>query len=95
MYTEEVDYCYRIKKGGWKVVYNPKWSIVHFGGSSSTKEFSIINEIKGVKRFYKKYYPAWQYPALRVLLKMGMLGRMMIFGLLEGKRVGKNIWKSF
>lgn len=100
MYTEEVDFCYRAKKIGWKVFYNPKWSIVHFGGASSTSnksfnEYPIISEFKGVKLFYKKHMPKVYYPFLRILLKLGSLMRIFIFGLLKGKAYAKVYAKSF
>jgi len=86
MYTEDVDFCYQAKRKGWGVVYLPRWSIVHFGGASGTKEGTILGEYRGVKRFYRKYYPGWQYLLLRLLLKTGALGRMMLFGILEGRK---------
>ncbi len=96
MYTEEVDFCFRAKKVGFKVVYNPSWSIVHLGGASSaTIEFPLISEYKGIKLFYKKHYPAWQYPVLRLLLKIGALGRVVLFGILEGRDTAAIYAKAF
>ena len=80
MYMEEVDYCFRAKRLGWEVIYLPRWSIIHFGGASSVKEFSLINEVKGLKIFYKKHMPGWQFPILRFLIKTGALVRIPIFG---------------
>jgi hypothetical protein len=95
MYTEETDLCYRVKMLGWQVWYLPKWSIVHLGGASGTKENAVLNEIKGVKLFYKKHYPPWQYPVLRLILKIGFLGRSAIFGILEGRDSAKTYAKAF
>lgn len=95
MYTEEVDYCFRAKKSGWKVVYLPEFEIVHHGGGSATKEFSTLQEFKGVKRFFKKFRPAWQYPFLRLTLKIGAFGRMFLFGLLEGRESARIYFKAF
>jgi len=83
MYTEEVDYSYRAKMGGWRVFYSPRWSIVHYGGASSNREYPLLQEYKGVKRFFEKYYPKWQYPLLRVFLKLGSLARVVLFGILR------------
>lgn len=35
MYSEELDWCQRIKEAGWRVVYVPTARIVHHGGKSS------------------------------------------------------------
>jgi len=94
-YVEEVDLCYRVKKGGWKVYYNPSWSITHYGGASSTAEFPILSEFEGVKIFYKKHMPKWQYPVLRVMLKAGALIRIGVLGLLKGKPAVKTYVKAF
>ena len=95
MYTEETDYCFRAKKKGWKVYYLPQWSIKHIGGASGKSWSYIISEYKGVKLFYKKHYPKWQYPFLRVLLKIGSLGRIIVHGLLHGKEAIKVYAKAF
>lgn len=95
MYTEDTDFCFRAKEKGWRVVYNPKWSITHFGGASSIKEFPILSEYKNIKLFYKKHYPAWEYPILRFFLKVGALGRMVVLGTMKGKENAKIYAKAF
>jgi len=96
MYFEEVDLCFRIKSLGYQVWYLPKWSIIHLGGASSkTGEFSLLKEYEGVKKFYKKHYPPWQYQVLRLLLKIGALGRIILFGILEGTASAKIYAKAF
>ncbi len=95
MYTEDTDFCYRAKKAGWKIFFNPKWSITHFGGASSTSEFAILSEYKGIKNFFKKHYPKWQYLPLRAFLKTGALLRAPVFGLLEGKEAFATYAKAF
>lgn len=90
MYVEEVDLCFRIKKLGYRIWYLPKWNIIHLGGASSkTREFSLKSEYEGIKKFYGKHYPSWQFPVLRLFLKIGALGRMMLFGILDGRRSAK------
>ena len=95
MYVDEVDLCFRIKKKGWQVRYLPEWSIVHYGGASGTKELSVVSEFNGLKRFYKKFYPSWHYPLLRLVLRIGALGRIVLFGILEGKETAKIYAKAF
>lgn len=95
MYTEEVDYCFRAKKSGWKIYYLPKFSIVHLGGASGREWGHVILEFEGVKLFYKKHYPAWQYPILRILLKFGALWRIFVIGALKGRVAAKVYAKAF
>jgi len=35
-YGEEVEWCWRVNKGGWEVWYEPASSVVHVGGGSTT-----------------------------------------------------------
>ena len=95
MYTEEVDFCFRAKQSGWKVYYLPKWFITHIGGASGKAWSYVIAEFEGVKLFYKKHYPAWQYPILRLFLKIGALGRIIVFGVLKGKEAALSYAKAF
>lgn len=34
MYSEEVDWCWRVKQAGWKVFYTPEAEVLHLGGQS-------------------------------------------------------------
>lgn len=95
MYVEDVDFCYRVKRQNWKIWYFPQWSIIHYGGASGNTRLSVLSEFEGLKRFYKKHYPKWQYPILRILLKIGSLGRMILFGMLEGPGSAKIYAKAF
>ncbi len=35
MYSEELDWCRRIKSSGWRIVYLPTARVIHYGGKSS------------------------------------------------------------
>ena len=48
MYGEDIDWCWRIKQAGWKILYYPETSITHYKGKSSDNR-----EWKQVKQFYK------------------------------------------
>ena len=34
LYFEDVDWCLRMRAGGWRVVYNPNLRVIHLGGAS-------------------------------------------------------------
>lgn len=46
LYSEEVDHCFAVKKGGWDVVYYADASVVHIGGESAKS----VGEISTVSR---------------------------------------------
>ncbi|MFJ8102267.1 glycosyltransferase family 2 protein [Lysinibacillus sp. NPDC096212] len=58
MYGEDIDWCYRIKEAGWRIVYNPTVSIVHYKGASSRrKPFKIVYEFhRAMYLFHKKHF---------------------------------------
>ena len=58
MYGEDIDLCYRIKKGGWKIVYHGKSRITHFKGSSSKKQKSklLYEFYRAMYIYYKKHH---------------------------------------
>jgi len=57
MYWEDADWCRRIWKHGWKVVYNPQATVYHYVGGSSEKNIfrSVIEFHKSVYRLFDKY----------------------------------------
>lgn len=96
-YGEDLDFCYRYKKAGWKIVYNPKVNIIHYKGASSgikkesqsftaaqleTKRRIARESVRAMRIFYKKHYED-KYPKLFNWMIYGSLNFM------EWKRVNK------
>ena len=58
MYNEETDWCYRIRRAGWRIVYRPDVEIVHLGGQS-TKQASakmLVELFRSKTRFMRIHY---------------------------------------
>jgi|WetSurMetagenome_2_1015567.scaffolds.fasta_scaffold05961_5 GT2 family glycosyltransferase len=54
MYGEDIDWCFRIKRGGWKIRYLPTAEITHFAGQSSRLYANIVMEdYRSMYRFLK------------------------------------------
>ena len=72
MYGEDIDFCYRLKKYGYQVIYNPHTSIIHYKGESGKNApFDLINIFyEALFKFYKKYedeYPSSKFIKIAIL----------------------------
>jgi GT2 family glycosyltransferase len=88
MYGEEVDLCFRLKKNGSKIVFDPSVKIIHKKGASSPDGFlsSVVGEYKGLLTFYKKHFPD-QLLQLKFILKIGALLRILLFAIISPSKV--------
>lgn len=61
MYSEEMDWCYRVVKRGWRVVYLPSAQVVHHEGRSSSQvvpQRHIYFQSSKVY-YFRKYFGLW------------------------------------
>ncbi len=83
MYVEDVDVCWRLRRIGWRVAYEPGGSVVHVqGASAATMPYRMILEHhRSLARFASKRWrgvrrvllgPAMLYLAVRALVAMAV-----------------------
>lgn len=96
LYGEDVDFCYRFKKTGWKVFYYSEAKIVHLGSQSTQqlKEEMGLERFRSRYKFFRKHRGqvyAWTYKALVFLMA---IIKEMIFGMgfLRSIRSEKKDW---
>jgi len=70
MYSEELDWCRRVKDAGWRVVYVGTAQIIHHGGKSSEQVAarSHIHYQQSKLRYFRKYHGWLVAFVLRVFL---------------------------
>lgn len=84
MYGEDIDWAYRVKRAGWKVVYHPEVIVWHIKRAASRKSQRAQFEFyRAMLIFYRKHYrnttPLWLHSL--VLLGLGVKG-------------GRGLWKE-
>lgn len=86
MYGEDIDWCYRIKQGGWQNYYFPRTQIIHYKGASSRKKpFKIIYEFhRAMILFHRKHYRSKYAWPVNVLVYAGV-GLKFVLSLMVNK----------
>lgn len=91
MYSEELDWCHRIKDAGWRIVYYPEAKIIHHVGKSSEQAITArhINFQQSKLRYFRKYHGRTAAAGLRLFLLLNytwQIGLEGSKGLLGSKR---------
>jgi N-acetylglucosaminyl-diphospho-decaprenol L-rhamnosyltransferase len=83
MYSEELDWCRRVKAAGWRIVYLPTARIVHYVGKSSEQAVVArhINFQRAKLRYFRKYHGRLAAALLRLFLWLTYLWQLVLEGL--------------
>jgi len=97
LFLEETDWCYRIKRAGWKVCHLPQAEIYHLQGKSAEKDKkrAKVEYYRSRYQFFKKNRGSWQWFVLLIglLIKLGFeFLSMVIACILTGFAVKK--WRN-
>lgn len=82
MYSEELDWCRRIKQAGWRVVYLPAAQVIHHMGKSSEQAVTArhINFQRAKLRYFRKYHGRLASSALRLFLLSSYAWQIVLEG---------------
>lgn len=93
MYMEEADWCYRIKKEEWKIIYIPKGDVIHLGKSSIKDNLNEVFYQRYINLFYfyKKHGGTVIITLFRIMIFIGFIVRVGLISLFAFKiNVGKS-----
>jgi GT2 family glycosyltransferase len=84
IYAEELDWCYRMWKAGWRVVFTPDAEVVHLGGQSTEAASArrIVLLYLGQLKFYDKHYSRARTTGLRAGIASLAVARLGILAIL-------------
>ena len=78
MYGEDTDWCYRLKKDRWKVMFAPAGQIIHLEGASSRQNESKMRlQLSGSILLFLRKHKSWpQYEFACLLTALFFLVRV-------------------
>lgn len=82
MYSEELDWCRRIKEAGWRIVYYPEAEVVHYEGKSSEQAVTSrhINFQRAKLRYFRKFHGPYASALLRLYLLLSYAIQLLLEG---------------
>jgi N-acetylglucosaminyl-diphospho-decaprenol L-rhamnosyltransferase len=100
MYSEEVDWCYRVRRAGWSIWQEPRALVTHVGGAATSQFRSrmLVALYESRLRFFRKHYPPrfirWHMRIARAgMLRAALLAwRDYARGALSGDELRARLW---
>lgn len=94
LHCEDLDMCMRFRQKGWKIVFVPDTSIVHYQGTCSASSYLLVewHKHRSMNVFYKKFF-RHQYPGLLMwMVKAAVWFRFGVLSAVHGfRRVKKGL----
>lgn len=80
MHFEDLDWCLRFQKAGWKVLFEPRVKIMHVGGvCSASRPIAVeYHKHRGMARFYRKFFGERHESLWVVLLLPAIMLRFLL-----------------
>ena len=85
MYSEEMEWQYRMAKKGWLVWFEPAAQVIHTGGASTARVPAqrIIWQYQSIFRFYRQYRNRVQRLALRLIVWLATWPKVILLAFIS------------
>ena len=96
LYSEDIEWCKRIKDKGFKICYTPEISVVHLEGASSKNNIKnqLMSQMRGLIYFHKKYYPK-EYKFTGLAIQIGLFLRYILYKLIGNRNYSEAYLEVF
>ena len=83
LFMEETDWCYRMRKAGWKIYHVPGAEVYHFQGKSVgiNKKHAKVEYYRSRYLFFKKNRGGFQWLALHLGLRIRLCAELFLMSL--------------
>lgn len=78
MYCEEIDWCLRIKRAGWRIFCQPKAEVIHYGAQSTSQFWGpmFVELHRGRLRLFRKHCSPLFRLLNRQIIRLGISSEM-------------------
>ena len=78
LFSEDVDWCLRIKEGGWNIYCLPNTKVIHIGGASISKNYFTLvsNRFRSRLIYARKHFNKLEFFAVRIITLLGLSLRL-------------------
>ncbi len=75
MYSEEIEWCWRIRQAGWAIWQVPAAVVLHVGGAATGqfRQRMFVELHRSRMRFFQQHYAPWWCACHRLITRAGML----------------------
>lgn len=90
MFSEEIDFCYRANKAGWKVAHVPGALAIHVaGGSTGVTAERILRLYRGKLRYFYKHQGDRAHRVLLAAMRVATAVKTVWYALLRALSLGR------
>jgi GT2 family glycosyltransferase len=90
IYSEEVDWCYRIRKAGWRIVALPTAQVIHYGSYTMNRvvvrKYELLLSHKAL--FFRKHYGSTSAEIYKSVLRLTTYAKVVGWSLVAFLRRG-------
>jgi GT2 family glycosyltransferase len=84
IYTEETDWCYRIRQRGWRIYAVPNARVIHYGGQTMNRvrRAALERLYRNKTLFFRKHHGQFSAWLFKIFLMLSSIGKLLVWSVL-------------